>query len=69
MTRPIQPAAAGKERAEIVAYLRHCARVDIGSVMSRPQRDVVEWCASWIENELDRKWSAKMMERTTKVIP
>ena len=59
-----QLAEARAERSNIVAYLRHCARVDIGSILSPPSREVVEWCASWIENDLDVKWRAKALSAT-----
>jgi hypothetical protein len=40
----------------IVRYFRHIEIMEIGSVASKATREIVGWCASWIENRLDEKW-------------
>ena len=47
-------------RASIVRYLRHIASVEVGSMLSPQGREIVDWCASWVENRLDEKWAEEM---------
>jgi len=52
------------ERENIVCYLRHCATMQIGTVLSSESREIVGWCASWIENRLDEKWARDVAAMT-----
>lgn len=43
-------------RENIAAYLRHVASVEVGTILTPAGREIVGWCASWVENRLDEKW-------------
>jgi len=41
------------ERESIIAYLRMIASCEVGTILTPESREIVGWCASWIENRLD----------------
>lgn len=45
-----------QERKRIVAYLRACADMKLGTVLTPGQREAVGWASAWIENDLDVQW-------------
>jgi hypothetical protein len=50
------------ERASIVRYLRHVARVEVGTLLGifGPQaRELTDTIAGWVESRLDDKWTAR----------
>lgn len=50
--------AADQVRENIRAYLQHIADIDIGTVLSPQGREIVGFCASWVQNRLDEEWLA-----------
>lgn len=46
-------------RQDIVDYLFHVASVEVGSIFGPREREVVEFCAHWVQNELDQEWKQK----------
>lgn len=44
-----------EDRESIVRYLRRIARTEVGTILSPRDREVVGWCAAWVENQLDRR--------------
>ena len=44
-------------REGIAEYLEHVASVEVGSVLSPQQRELVGMCSSWVRNQLDEKWA------------
>lgn len=53
-------------RRDIVLYLKHVARVEVGTLLNEHGREFIELVAHWIENELDQKWKAQRAEQERK---
>jgi septal ring factor EnvC (AmiA/AmiB activator) len=47
------------ERESIAAYLEHVASVEVGTILSVREREIVGLCAAWVRNQLDRKRDAE----------
>ena len=51
------------ERESIARYLEHIAQQDIGTLIDGlTPREVAQFAASWVRNELDVKWAAEVLE-------
>ena len=52
------------ERESIARYLEHIAQQDIGTLIDGlTPREVAQFAASWVRNELDVKWAAEVLGR------
>jgi hypothetical protein len=51
--------SADEVRENIRAYLQHIADIDIGTVLSPQGREIVGFCAAWVQNRLDEEWLAR----------
>jgi hypothetical protein len=49
--------AQEEERARAVAYLKRVAATDVGTILTKQSREVVDFCAHWLENGLHEKWA------------
>jgi hypothetical protein len=47
-------------RTGIARYFRHIERMEVGSIFSKASREIVGFCAAWIENRLDEKWQEEI---------
>lgn len=55
--------AASRARASIARYLFHIASMQVGGILGPQSREIVDFCAHWVENRLDEKWAAEMAAR------
>ena len=57
-----QTVAPQGDRVSIVRYLRHVARVEVGTLLGifGPQaRELTDTIAGWVENRLDERWATR----------
>lgn len=46
---------AEETRESIASYLEMVAKTEVGSLLNEKERELVDFCAAWVRNELDLK--------------